>query len=439
MKNSQLFYVVAILILFSCDAKKNLSADFEVDNSNQPNLLFILADDLGYEKLSCYGGLDVQTLNIDALAKDGTRFTRAYTSPVCTPSRMSIYTGLYAPNHGYTNVIPIHKGSKHAVDFQGFKTFPQLLRTAGYHTAVTGKWQLASLEYHPEHCQEAGFDSWCVWQIWKEGQKTKRYWDHTYNQDGQIRANTDSIFGPDLMADYVIEQMAKAKAKKRPFYIHHNMVLPHVPIVPTPADLQNKQTASLDQMIQYVDGIVGKLVKAVDSLGLSKQTYIIFAGDNGTQSELPRSTKAGAVNGGKWQLNDAGIHVPLIVKAPQKNQLAISDDLVDFADFFPTICDFAKLKVPSDLTIDGLSFKGSLDGKRTKQRPWVTGAINRNFIVFDGKWRLQHPANKLVDCRNLPVEKEVLDPTSPPEEEAYNSLLPVLENLQKDFEVQKMN
>jgi arylsulfatase A-like enzyme len=439
MRSKYLLFLMISLMLVACRSQTDKSQKSERSPLPQPNILFILADDLGYEKLSCYGGLDVQTPNIDALAKTGTRFTKAYTSPVCTPSRMSIYTGLYALNHGYTRVIPIHNGSQHAVDFQQFKTFPQLLQTAGYHTAVTGKWQLAALEYHPQHCQEAGFNSWCVWQIWKEGQKTKRYWDHTYNQDGQIQTKVDSIFGPDLMADYVIDQMAKAKTDKRPFYIHHNMVLPHVPIIPTPKDLQNKQAPSLDQMIQYVDGIVGKLVKAVDSLGLSNQTYIIFAGDNGTQSEVPRNTVAGEVNGGKWQLNDAGIHVPLIVKSPQTNTKLVCNDLIDFADFFPTICALAGIQIPESYELDGLSFQESITGSSRNKRPWVTGAIDQNAIVFDGNWRLDYPSDQLTDCRNLPLEKEVLDPKSPLELKAYDSLRLVLENLRKDLQVQKMD
>lgn len=188
-----------------------------------PNFLFIVADDLGYEKLGCYGGIGVQTPNLDQLATSGIRFSRAYTSPVCTPSRMSIYTGQYAHRHGYTEVLPVHLGTREAVDFEQFTSYAQLLRAAGYHTAVTGKWQLATLEYHPDHCQQAGFESWCVWQIWKDGAKTKRYWEVTYNQDGAIVPVDSNTFGPDLMAHYVIGEMTKATNRGQPFCIQHNM------------------------------------------------------------------------------------------------------------------------------------------------------------------------------------------------------------------------
>lgn len=134
----------------------------------RPNILLIVADDLGYEMLGCYGSLETDTPNLDKMAKDGVMFTRAYTSPVCTPSRMSLYTGTYMPRHQFSSVLPIHVGSDIAVDMQEWPTYAQTLRAAGYATSVTGKWQLAGLEFHPDHCLQAGFDSWCVWQIWKE-------------------------------------------------------------------------------------------------------------------------------------------------------------------------------------------------------------------------------------------------------------------------------
>lgn len=94
----------------------------------KPNILFIVADDLGYEKLGCYGGINTNTPNIDQLAKNGVQFMRAYTSPVCTPSRMSIYTGRYATKHQYTNVLPVHLGTKEFVDFATIPTYAQELR-----------------------------------------------------------------------------------------------------------------------------------------------------------------------------------------------------------------------------------------------------------------------------------------------------------------------
>ena len=236
------------------------------------------------------------------------------------------------------------------------------------------------------------------------------------------------------MAKYVIDQMVAAKQRKQPFYIHHNMVLPHVPIVPTPSDLKLGKEKSLDRMIQYMDQIVGDLIDAVDSLGLSEHTYIIFAGDNGTQSELSRSTTKGEVSGGKWQMNDAGFHVPLVIKSPyRKKAKAIeSNALVDFADFFPTLCELLNIPIPEYLDVDGQSFVEAIEGGEI-DRKWVTGGINGNFMVFDGNWRLHYRDSILVDCRELPTERIVPLPFNEQEQEAYDRLLKQVMILANDF------
>ena len=93
-------------------------------------------------------------------------------------------------------------------------TFAQQIRANGYLTSLTGKWQLATLEHHPDHIRDAGFDSWCVWQIWRDGSKTDRHWNPTFNQDGKIRDDIADRFGPDVLVDYVIDEMREAKAAK---------------------------------------------------------------------------------------------------------------------------------------------------------------------------------------------------------------------------------
>lgn len=392
-----------------------------------PNILLIVADDLGYEKLGCYGGIGVHTPNLDRLAASGVRLDRAYTSPVCTPSRMSIYTGQYAHRHGYTEVLPVHQGTREAVDFEGFTSYAQLLRAAGYHTAVTGKWQLATLEYHPDHCRQAGFESWCVWQIWKDSAKTKRYWNVTYNQDGAIVPVDSTTFGPDLMAEYVIDEMTKATNRGQPFCIQHNMVLPHVPIVDTPNDRADQSASSLDGMITYLDQITGELVTAVERLGIADHTYIIFVGDNGTQSQVPRPTRAGFVHGGKWQLNEGGMHVPLLMTGPDLPEGTTNEALIDLADLFPTICALANVPFPPDLIMDGRSLLPVLNGQQKEHRQWMTGAIKEDFAIFDGRWRLHHIDERLVDCRNLPKEKEA-DLSEAAAQDAFKTLLPILQS-----------
>lgn len=399
---------------------------------NKPNILLIVADDLGYEMLGCYGGHDTATPTLDRLASEGTQFMRTYASAVCTPSRMSLYTGTYVPRHGYTDVLPVHVGSREAVDFETeFKTLAQVLRADGYATSVTGKWQLAALEYHPEHCRSAGFDSWCIWKIWHNDSKTKRYWNPTYVQDGEIVAVDEDSFGPDIMTDFIIEQMHDAKANVQPFFIQHNMVLPHTPIVKTPDDKLNDKAKSLKNMIAYMDKQVARLVDATKAMGISEDTVILFIGDNGTQSKQPRMTDEGAVTGGKWKLNDGGTHVPFIAYGPGLLPQGMKIwDLVDIVDLFPTLCDLVGVDVPDGAAPDGISFSEVLLGTGEGEREWVTAAIGGDFSVFDGQWRLHHRGEQLIDCRELPLES-VADMSSPDAQQAKAKLLPALEDLRQ--------
>lgn len=411
------FSITIISLLFFYDAFAQ----------EQPNILLIVADDLGYEKVGSYNDLISFTPNIDKLAKQGVMFTRAYASPVCTPSRMSIYTGNYATTHKYTGVLPVHLGTKEYVDFDTkWTTSAQLLRQNGYQTSVTGKWQMAAMEYHPEHCKSAGFDSWCVWQIWHNERKTKRYWNATINEDGKVWTEKDSLFGPEVLTDYVIRQMEMSKKSDKPFFIQHNMMLPHVPIVLTPDD---KREASLDNMIKYMDKQIGVLLEAVDKLEIAKNTIVIFVGDNGTQSEEPRITKDGLVNGGKWTLTDGGMHVPLIIRYPDIFPENMKyQNLVDMADLFPTICDLSNTKINDAMNIDGISFNNLLMGKEQRERKWVTAGYEDDFVIFDGSWRLHQKGNVLVDCRNLPEEK-ISDVQSTEAKAALAKLTPILNEL----------
>ncbi len=363
----------------------------QVTSPERPNILLLFADDLGYEALGCYGGQDYSTPNLNRLATEGLRFTRAYTSPICTPSRMSLYTGTYVSRHQYYDVIPVHKGTKQAVDFRNrWPTYAQVLRQAGYTTSVTGKWQMATLEVHPQHCQDAGFDSWCVWQIWREGAKTTRYWDPCLNQDGNIRDDVTERFGPDVLADYVITQMKKAIEEEKPFFIQHNMMLPHWPITPMPAEKEAGKPGSLTSMISYMDGIVGRIVDAVDELGITENTWVIFMGDNGTEAfGEPRHTRDGIVKGGKRDLTDAGTHIPMIVRRPGTIQPGTTaDDLIDMADWFPTFCNLANVDLPKNLQLDGTSFASRLLENKPFPRQWVTGGYLNKFSVFDGQIRV---------------------------------------------------
>jgi arylsulfatase A len=413
----------------------------------KPNILLIYADDLGYETLGCYGGLDFATPHLDQMAADGIRFSRAYTSGVCTPSRVSMHSGLYPSQHRHMGVLPVHRGSRKLVDFQQMPTYAQQLRAQGYRTAVTGKWQLATLEIHPNHPRESGFDSWCLWQIWKtnpksgRGEKTTRYWKPVFNHDGALRQDIAERFGPDVLVDYVVDQMRAAKTAGAPFLIVHNEMLPHWPVIQTPDDraASPPRKASLSGMINYLDKLVKRLLDAVEELGIRNNTYVIFMGDNGTNEpnvanpkagqpgERPhtRHTRAGRVDGGKNSVTDGGTHVPMIVWGPDVVPKGrVCDDLVDVVDLFPTFCEMGGAQIPTQLMLSGHSLLPQIHGQPGKSHAYIYGVTGSEAAVFDGQWRLKK-SGVLIDARRLPRELRA-DESSPEAQAARNRLQAIL-------------
>ncbi|MEL7337094.1 MAG: sulfatase-like hydrolase/transferase, partial [Planctomycetota bacterium] len=365
-------------------------------------------------------GLDFETPRLNRMAKDGIRFSRAYASPVCTPSRVSMHTGLYVTRHNHTGVLPVHKGTEQKVDFTKMPTFAQLLRSKGYQTSTTGKWQLATIETWPNHLRESGFDSWCVWQIWKDGAKTLRHWTPTFNQDGDVRDDIADQFGPDVLIDYVIDKMRTASKANESFLIVHNELLPHDPIIGTPDDRKVGRPATLGNMINYMDKLVGRVLDEIESMGIRDNTYVVFMGDNGThdtdfknpdadqpgQRAHTRHTKVGLVNGGKFQLGDAGTHVPLIIWGPKSIPAgSVCEELVDVVDLFPTFCELSGTEIPDSLSIDGRSVAPQIHGRSGTPRAWVHHGISGKGInVFDGTFRYFTKGQKLWDARDLPNE-----------------------------------
>ena len=387
--------------------------------SNKPNIIFIFADDIGYEAVNCYGGLDFKTPVLDRMAKEGMRFQSMYTSPICTPSRVSMHTGLYTFRHKHMGVLPVHLGTKKKVDFQAMPTYAQQLRRNGYHTSVTGKWQLATLEVWPEHIKNSGFDSWCIWQIWSKGKKMPRHWNPCLNKDGKIMPGLEKKFGPDVLTDYVLEQMESATKAKKPFFILHNELLPHWPVVDTPDDRKLKRKPALSGMISYMDKLVGRILNKVEELGIRDNTYVFFMGDNGTwekdfknpkagqngEGKHTRHTVNGPVNGGKAKLCDAGSHVPFIAWGPASIPAnSVNTELVDVVDLFPTFCELTGTEITKSIKTDGRSFAPQIHGKEGPKREWTHQGLSKGQNIFDGSYRYFITTGKLWDARNLPYE-----------------------------------
>ena len=199
----------------------------------RPNVIVILADDLGRECLGSYGSRSYQTPHLDALAAGGIRFTTAFATPLCSPTRAALMTGRYGFRTGWTQLIG--RGGEDALEFfdpRKEKTFGHVLRAAGYATGIAGKWQLARFDERPDHLAECGFADHCVWTWQFGGRRTSRYWDPSIWQDGKVRTDTAGKYGPDVMADWV--DWFLERNKEKPFFLYYPMVLTHGPFEPTP-------------------------------------------------------------------------------------------------------------------------------------------------------------------------------------------------------------
>ena len=346
--------------------------------AEKPNVILILADDIGIEGLGCYGGTSYQTPALDQLARDGLRFTQAYAQPLCTNTRVQLMTGLY--NH--RNWIAFGLLDPQAL------TIGHWMSSAGYQTCIAGKWQLQS--YDPPtypgavqrrgrgmRVEDAGFHEYCLWHTGHTEMKGSRYANPVINQNGQFRRDLAGKYGPDIWVNYINGFIDRHR--EEPFFVYYSMALPHWPMVPTPdspawQDPQRRNEEDVryfKDMAEYMDKCVGKIVQHVDEAGLAENTLILFFSDNGTHLKVTSQTRSGPVSGGKGKTTDAGTRVPLIARWPQHIQPGVSHDLIDSTDLLPTMMDAAGAPLPEHFPIDGRSFYPQLMGQPGTPREWI--------------------------------------------------------------------
>ena len=389
-------------------------------NQSKPNIIYILADDLGIGDLSCYGSDSNRTPIIDKLAGDGMRFTHAYTAPLCGPSRAMILTGRYAFRTGGVNQDMVGR-----IKPENEVLIPDVLKPAGYVTSMVGKWSQFSLTP-----ADFGFNDYLTFQgsgvYWrKEKKQSEKYFENGKNMDLK-----DHEYMPDLMHDHVTKFLATNK--DNPFFLYYSMVHVHALIQPTPdskpgSDLYADNTA-------YMDKLVGKLLIVLDSLKLRKNTLIIFMGDNGTASKYAeRGTIGGKqLSGKKGTMQECGSLVPLIANWPGKVAAGkITNTLMDASDLLPTFASLAKAKLPNKI-IDGQSFLPQLLGKKGKGREWIFVELGNKWYVRNSKWKLTRE-NELFDMSNSPFEEKLMTNYAANKEAvaAFKSLKKVLDKLER--------
>jgi len=374
----------------------------------RPNVVLLMADDLGAAELGCYGHGTHATPNLDRLADEGVRFETAYAACVCRPTRVMLLTGQYGCHNGVYNFDAKRGGPEPGVaDMTNHRTFAQLLRQAGYATGLVGKWQLSGEP--PTMLHEAGFDEYLIWaqeaRYLPEEQHAAaveagiapraRYWRPRLSHNGEWVETEPDTYGPDAFTAFAIEFMRRHRDE--PFLLYYPMVLTHSPFRPTPASLEDPtQRAESDfgahfaSNVEYVDVLVGRLESALRELGVWGDTVLLFTGDNGTQGR------------GKAQPTELGARVPMIVAGGPVARRGATGALTDLSDMLPTLCELAGAPLPDDRPIDGTSLVGFLRGEVEDTRPWIFSFIADRRVLRTRRWLLEDDSplhrGRLYDC-----------------------------------------
>lgn len=413
--------------------------------SAQPNLIWIMADDLGYAELGCYGQDIIQTPRINQMAAEGLRFTHFYAgATVCAPSRSVLMTGQH---HGHTRVRG-NAGSANpeAQALQpGDLTVASVLQKAGYRTALIGKWGLGDVGAAESGLpRKHGFDEFFGYLnqrhahnhfpdfLWRNETKISLPNKITpVGSSGSGYAEDGVLYADDLFADEALKFVARHQ--DQPFFLYWNMVIPHAnnernrelgdgAHVPDYGLYEKKDWPVQDKgqaaMITRIDSYVGRILDRLVELGLEKNTLVVFTSDNGPHNEsshdLTRFNPSGPYSGIKRSLTDGGIRIPFIAWWPETVKPGTSDHVGYFPDWFPTATELAGAETPKNL--DGLSLVPTLLGREASQKKheflyWEFHERGfKQAALYKGRWkgiRSGGPdaAIQLFDQDNDPAEK----------------------------------
>lgn len=416
-------------------AAGTLSCGLFSQNVKKPNVLFILADDFGYRDMSCMGSQFYETPNIDGIANQGTIFTNGYAAcAVCSPSRASIMTGKFTARHGVTDWI----GAPSGVDWRtmgrhnkllpaayshvlnkGFVTLPEALKEGGYKTFFAGKWHLGDKGSWPE---DHGFD--INKGGYHAGHPASGYFSPYKNpnlKDGQDGENLSM-----RLADETISFLKENNSNEtgQPVFAFLSFYAVHGPIQTTQEKwnkyrqkakkigVQNKgfemghflPTRQVQDnpiyagLVETIDDAIGKVMKALENLGLDDNTIVIFTSDNGgVASGDAFSTSNLPLKGGKGSQFEGGIREPFFIKVPGLNAGQVSDTPVMGSDLYPTILELAGLDLRPEEHSDGLSLVPLLKGGIINERPLIwhyphygNQGGEPSSIIRMGQWKLIH-------------------------------------------------
>lgn len=405
-------------------------------STKKPNIILIMADDLGYGDLSCYGNKHFSTPNIDALADAGIRFTDFHSNgPVCSPTRAALLTGRYQQRCGIDRVVTAanHRHTGMALEET---TIAEILRSAGYKTALFGKWHLGydvkfnparqgfdefigyvsgNVDYH-SHVDQTGYEDW-----WKNEKLTP-----------------EKGYTTDLVTEHGIRFIEANK--NRPFFLYLPHEAPHYPYqgrgdkadrtiggkFPVPGSRKDIPGA-YKEMVQAMDEGVGRIVQTVKQLGIEQDTFIFFCSDNGANK---RGSNA-PLNGHKGTLWEGGHRVPAIAVWSGKIEPATETDQTAMTmDLFATIASIAELSLPGGLKLDGLDLKNVLTANIKLPERTLFWRYGKQKAVRKGDWKLliQREDVRLYNLTNDLAEQNNVASQYPNIEKSLQAELDIWEN-----------
>ncbi len=390
--------------------------------ASRPNIVLILADDLGYGDLGCYGQQRILTPNLDRLATEGTRFTQVYAgSTVCAPSRCCLMTGMHTGHARIRDNIP-HGIFLRSADV----TIAEVLKQGGYRTGAVGKWGLGihGSEGKPN---DQGFDDW--FGHVDQDQAHYYYPDHLWDNDRVVllpgnRGEQKKQYTHDLFTERALRFLDESR---QPFFLYVAYTLPHwsdyplksdeSQIVPSDEPYCDRDWPQVEKnyaaMVTRMDRDVGRIVNLLQQRGLDRNTIVFFTSDNGPSAEAKHRPKffssAGPLRGVKRDLYEGGIRVPMLVRWPGHVPAGqVSDVVWAFWDVMPTLAALAGVTPPAGL--DGISMLPALLGQAAPQRAhlyWDYGHTRGNYkqAVRDGDWKaIRNRADAAIELYDLKAD-----------------------------------
>lgn len=379
-------------------------------NPQKPNVILIMADDLGYHDLGCYGHPKIKTPVLDQLAENGIRLTSFYSgATVCTPSRMALLTGAYPTRVGWTKGVMGFKMGFHDGMSPQALTIAEIFKSEGYSTGISGKWHLGD---QPETRPDAqGFDF--AYYSSHSNNQTRNTWrgDKIVDDNNVNRLLTEQ---------FTTEAIRFIKEKKdKPFFLYLPYTAPHFPVEPHPEWEGKSDYGKYGDVVEEMDYRIGEILTTVKELKLCKNTIVVFLSDNGPNPNQMSGSLP--YRGEKWSALEGGTRVPAIISYPGTvPAVRESDALIAALDLLPTLCqacgiDWQK-KTTSSPPIDGVNVWNTILGKKTEHRRkdllyWH--GMGEFHAIRAGDWKLffdrQYAVTGLGTDRKTPEQAEKIE------------------------------